>query len=74
MAGSLPDSLPSLGLLSSLIAIVYVVFRLARFGSREKCSPPGPPTFPIVCNAHLAVDRDLYKRLNNLCFGIAVSL
>lgn len=41
---------------------VYVIYTLARFGSREKHLPPGPPTYPIVGNAHLAVDKDLYKR------------
>jgi hypothetical protein len=41
---------------------VYIVFKLAFFGSREKHLPPGPPTYPIVGNAHLAVDKDLYKR------------
>lgn len=65
MAGSLPDSFPSnLWALVCLIAIVYFVFRLARFGSREKHLPPGPPTYPIIGNAHLAVDKDLYKRSN----------
>lgn len=74
MTELLSDSFPSLWVLSSLIAIIYAIFRLARFGSREKYLPPGPSTFPIVGNAHLAVDKDLYKRSNNLCFGIAVSL
>jgi hypothetical protein len=41
---------------------IYLVFTLARFGSREKHLPPGPPTYPIVGNAHLAIDKDLYKR------------
>ncbi len=41
---------------------VYIAFKLLRFGSREKHLPPGPPTYPIVGNAHLAVDKDLYKR------------
>jgi len=40
----------------------YVLFGLVRFGLREKHLPPGPPTYPIVGNAHLAVDKDLYKR------------
>lgn len=41
---------------------VYVIFTLARFGSRAKHLPPGPPTYPIVGNAHLVVDKNLYKR------------
>jgi hypothetical protein len=46
----------------SVLGGIYVIFKLARFGSREKHLPPGPPTYPIVGNAHLAVDKDLYKR------------
>jgi hypothetical protein len=41
---------------------VYVILKLARFGHREKHLPPGPPTLPIIGNAHLVVDKDLYKR------------
>jgi hypothetical protein len=52
----------------SLLGGIYIVFKLARFGSREKHLPPGPPTYPIVGNAHLAVDKDLYKR--SLYFSI----
>lgn len=44
------------------LGALYVVLKLARFGSREKHLPPGPPTYPIIGNAHLAVDKDLYKR------------
>jgi hypothetical protein len=47
----------------SILGGLYIVFKLARFGSREKHLPPGPPTYPIVGNAHLVVDKDLYKRL-----------
>jgi hypothetical protein len=46
----------------STLGGIYIIFKLARFGSREKHLPPGPPTYPIVGNAHLAVDKDLYKR------------
>jgi hypothetical protein len=56
-----PEHFPSFWALSTLLGI-YVIFRLARFGSREKHLPPGPPTYPIVGNAHLAVDKELYKR------------
>ncbi|KAJ8112762.1 hypothetical protein OPT61_g4948 [Boeremia exigua] len=44
---------------------IYVIFTLARFGSREKHLPPGPPTYPIVGNAHLAVDKHLYRRFKD---------
>jgi hypothetical protein len=42
--------------------VVYALFKLLRFGCREKHLPPGPPTYPVVGNAHLAVDKDLYKK------------
>ena len=48
----------------------YVIYTLARFGSREKHLPPGPPTYPIVGNAHLAVDKVLYKRLVDSVKGL----
>lgn len=48
--------------ITPLLSCVYIIFKLACFGSREKHLPPGPPTYPIVGNAHLAVDKDLYKR------------
>lgn len=46
----------------SALSVVYIVFKLLRFGRREKHLPPGPPTYPIVGNAHLAVDKNLYKK------------
>jgi hypothetical protein len=58
----LPDHFSYLWASSVLIG-AYVTFKLVLFGSREKHLPPGPPTYPIVGNAHLAVDKDLYKRL-----------
>ena len=57
----LPESITYFWALSALGGI-YIIFKLARFGSREKNLPPGPPTYPIVGNAHLTVDKDLYKR------------
>lgn len=47
----------------SALTVLYGIFKLLRFGRREKHLPPGPPTYPIIGNAHLAVDKDLYKRL-----------
>lgn len=41
---------------------IYVIYKIVRYGSREKDLPPGPPTYPIIGNAHLVVDKDLYKR------------
>jgi hypothetical protein len=46
----------------STLTVLYSFFKLLRFGHREKHLPPGPPTYPIIGNAHLAVDKDLYKR------------
>lgn len=46
----------------SALIVLYGIFKLSRFGRREKHLPPGPPTYPIIGNAHLAVDKDLYKR------------
>jgi hypothetical protein len=57
----LPEYLPHFWALLTLGG-TYVIFKLARFGSREKHLPPGPPTYPIVGNAHLVVDKNLYKR------------
>jgi hypothetical protein len=45
------------------LGCAYVCSKLVRFGSREKYLPPGPPTYPIVGNAHLVADKQLYKRL-----------
>jgi hypothetical protein len=56
-----PESFSFLWTLATLGG-VYVIYTLVRFGSREKHLPPGPPTYPIVGNAHLVVDKDLYKR------------
>ncbi|KAF1994944.1 cytochrome P450 [Amniculicola lignicola CBS 123094] len=49
----------------SALTVLYGIFKLLRFGRREKHLPPGPPTYPIIGNAHLAVDKDLYKRFKD---------
>jgi hypothetical protein len=61
MMAILPEDYSYFWTLSTLCT-VYVIVKLARFGSREKHLPPGPPTYPIVGNAHLAIDKHLYKR------------
>ena len=45
-----------------ILATIYVIIKVVRFGSREKHLPPGPSTWPIIGNAHLVVDSNLYKR------------
>lgn len=52
----------------------YVGFILARFGAREKHLPPGPPTYPIVGNAHLVADKHLYKRLAQVLSRVSIKL
>lgn len=56
-----PEGIPNLWILVVLSAL-YVIFKILRFGSREKHLPPGPPTYPIVGNAHLLMDVNLYRR------------
>lgn len=45
-----------------VLGAIYVIFKLLRFGSREKNLPPGPPTYPILGNAHLLMDLNLYRK------------
>jgi hypothetical protein len=46
----------------STLGFLYAVVKLLRFGRREKHLPPGPPTWPIIGNAHLTVDPKLFKK------------
>lgn len=46
----------------SALGILYAVVKLLRFGHREKHLPPGPPTWPIIGNAHLTVDPKIFKK------------
>jgi hypothetical protein len=46
----------------SALGLLYAVVKLLRFGRREKHLPPGPPTWPIIGNAHLTVDPKIYKK------------
>jgi hypothetical protein len=41
----------------------YILFKLLRFGHREKHLPPGPSTVPILGNAHLLPSTGLYIKL-----------
>ncbi|KAE8829716.1 hypothetical protein PTNB73_06316 [Pyrenophora teres f. teres] len=46
----------------SALGLLYAVVKLLRFGHREKHLPPGPPTWPIIGNAHLTVDPKIFKK------------
>ncbi|USP82218.1 hypothetical protein yc1106_09492 [Curvularia clavata] len=46
----------------SVLGLLYGLVKLLRFGHREKHLPPGPPTLPILGNAHLTVDPKLFKK------------
>ncbi|KAL1591555.1 hypothetical protein SLS60_011803 [Paraconiothyrium brasiliense] len=46
----------------SALGLLCGVVKLLRFGRREKHLPPGPPTWPILGNAHLTVDPKLFKK------------
>ncbi|KXH40283.1 cytochrome P450 2D18 [Colletotrichum salicis] len=57
--------LPVLGSYPSLIWIipaVFLAFKILTFGSREKHLPPGPPTLPILGNAHLIPSKGMYSK------------
>ncbi|KAF2125588.1 cytochrome P450 oxidoreductase-like protein [Dothidotthia symphoricarpi CBS 119687] len=42
--------------------IAYLLFKLLRFGRREKYLPPGPPTIPILGNAHLIPAKNIHLK------------
>ncbi|KAF2114293.1 cytochrome P450 2D18 [Lophiotrema nucula] len=50
-----------LGFLYALFAL-YTLFKLFRFGQRDKRLPPGPPTLPILGNAHLIPAHGLHRK------------
>ncbi|OHF02015.1 cytochrome P450 2D18 [Colletotrichum orchidophilum] len=57
--------LPVLGSHLSLIWIIPAVllsYKILTFGRREKYLPPGPPTLPVLGNAHLIPSRGLYAK------------
>ena len=49
------------GLVLGLL-LLYVVVNLLRFSSRTKYLPPGPPTIPILGNAHLLMGENLHQK------------
>ncbi|CAI0654505.1 unnamed protein product [Colletotrichum noveboracense] len=46
-----------------VIPTIYILFRLRNFGRRDKFLPPGPPTVPILGNAHLMPRKNFYAKL-----------
>lgn len=45
-----------------VIPTIYFLFRLRNFGRRAKFLPPGPPTVPILGNAHLMPRKNFYAK------------
>lgn len=45
-----------------VIPTIFLVYKILTFGSREKHLPPGPPTVPILGNAHLIPSKGFYSK------------
>jgi hypothetical protein len=52
--------LTQLSFIASLLIAAYCIYVILRFGHREKHLPPGPPTWPILGNAHLLMAGELH--------------
>ncbi|KAF1962487.1 cytochrome P450 [Byssothecium circinans] len=46
-----------------LVFAICMLYKILRFGSREKHLPRGPPTVPILGNAHLIPKQNLYRKI-----------
>ena len=51
---SFEAALPTIG----IAAAIWLFYKIITFGRREKSLPPGPPTIPILGNAHLMPTQD----------------
>ena len=49
-------------LCAGVAALFIVVYRLLQVGKRDPRMPPGPPTIPILGNAHQIPRTGLYKQ------------
>ncbi|KAF2182292.1 cytochrome P450 [Zopfia rhizophila CBS 207.26] len=56
---------PGLGYVAILfiIYLLYVSYKILRIGYRDKRLPPGPPTLPILGNAHQIPTKKFYLKL-----------
>lgn len=43
-----------------IIPTVFLFYKVLTFGRREKGLPPGPPTIPVLGNAHLIPAEGLH--------------
>ncbi|KAK2025657.1 cytochrome P450 [Colletotrichum zoysiae] len=62
----LPTGLPfGAGYLSVfwIVPAAILAYKVLTFGSREKHLPPGPPTVPVLGNAHLIPTRGFFSKL-----------
>lgn len=50
----------TIGVLVSLVMLV--VYRVLQIGKRDPRMPPGPPTIPILGNAHIIPRTGLFKQ------------
>lgn len=49
--------------LAAAVAVAFVaIYRLLQIGKRDPRMPPGPPTIPILGNAHQIPQTGLYKQ------------
>lgn len=62
------DISPLFHLLAILI-LVYVLLKLKDIGKREDGLPPGPPTVPLLGNAHLMPRKNVHEKYATLLFN-----
>lgn len=44
------------------VFVLYITYKLLRFGHRDKRLPPGPQTLPILGNLHLMPSSGLHRK------------